>query len=68
MKLSDILLLGLTISLLVIGIDQSIILGLSQAYWAFMLALIPFFIYAYRKIVSPERPDEKPSSPKKRRS
>ncbi len=45
MKLGHILLLGLTLAFLIIGVDQSIKLGFSQAYWAFMIALVTFFAY-----------------------
>ena len=49
MKLADVLLLGLTIMFLIIGIDQTLILGFNHAYWAFMLALVAFFTLTYRK-------------------
>jgi hypothetical protein len=49
MKLPDILLLGFSVALLIIGIDQTIAYGFQQSYWAFMLALIAFFTYSYRK-------------------
>jgi hypothetical protein len=64
MKLADILLLGLTLAFLIIGIDQSIVLGFSHAYWAFMLALITFFWFTLRKSRKPSAPaprNEKPS-------
>jgi hypothetical protein len=48
-KLPDVLLIGLTIMFLIIGLDQTLVLGFEKGYWAFMLALIPFFIHSYRK-------------------
>jgi hypothetical protein len=49
MKLPDVLLLGLTILFLIIGVDQMIVLGFREGYWAFMLALITFFAFNLRK-------------------
>jgi hypothetical protein len=49
MKLLDILLIGLSIAFMVIGVDQSIAYGFQQSYWAFMLALLPFFVLSYRR-------------------
>jgi hypothetical protein len=49
MKLPDVLLLGLTVMFLIIGLDQTIVLGFARGYWAFMLALVPFFVFNYRK-------------------
>lgn len=49
MKLVDIILLSLAVVFLIIGIDQTIVLGFSKAYWAIMLALIFFFVYNLRK-------------------
>ena len=59
MKLADILLLGLSIAFLIIGIDQTIVLGFSHAYWAFMIALIAFFLFTFRKSRKPPEPDLK---------
>lgn len=73
MKLQDILLLGLSIAFIIIGIDQTIVLGFGQAYWAFMIALAVFFIYTFRKsrAKQPENPvppvAEKPLKPRKKR-
>jgi hypothetical protein len=49
MKLTEILLLGVSGALLIIGIDQTIAYGFKYSYWAFMLALIPFFIFNFRR-------------------
>jgi hypothetical protein len=49
MKLIDVLLLGATLLFLVIGIDQSIVLGFTHGYWAFMLALAAIFFFNYRR-------------------
>lgn len=34
---------------LIIGTDQMLVLGFEQGYWAFMLALICFFVFTFRK-------------------
>jgi hypothetical protein len=49
MKLPDIVLLSLAVVFLIIGIDQIITLGLGNAYWAMMLALVFFFVYNLRR-------------------
>lgn len=75
MKLLDILLLGLSAAFIIIGIDQLIVLGFSQAYWAFMVALVPFFIYGLRrsknqepgKRADPETRSKKPPAKAKKR-
>jgi hypothetical protein len=52
MKLTDILLLGLALAFIVIGVDQTLKLGFANAYWSFMVALVPFFVYTLRKAKS----------------
>lgn len=49
MKLVDVFLVGLTIMFLIIGTDQTLKLGFQNSYWAFMLALVTFFAFNYRK-------------------
>jgi predicted benzoate:H+ symporter BenE len=49
MKLPDIILLSLAVVFLIVGIDQIITLGLGNAYWAMMLALVFFFVYNLRR-------------------
>ena len=65
MKLLDILLLGLSAAFIIIGIDQLIVLGFMHAYWAFMVALVPFFLYGLRRSRNREsnkEPDSKPAT------
>jgi hypothetical protein len=66
MKLADVLLLGLTIMFLIVGIDQTVVLGFSKGYWAFMMALISFFIYNYRKSRKQGPEGEPPSKSNKK--
>jgi hypothetical protein len=49
MKLLDILLIGFTIMFLIIGLDQTLVLGFKNGYWAFMAASVTFFAFTYRK-------------------
>jgi hypothetical protein len=49
MKLGDVLLLSFAIAFLIIGIHQTIVLGLEKAYWVLMVALILYFAYNLRK-------------------
>ena len=67
MKLVDVLLLGLTIMFLIIGLDQAIVLGFNHGYWAFMIALVTFFLFGYRKAgkIAPSESRNEPKSAKK---
>ncbi|MEP0937773.1 MAG: hypothetical protein ABJH00_09540 [Cyclobacteriaceae bacterium] len=49
MKLLDILLFTLAIAFFVIGIYESMVLGIAQAYSIFMVSIVLLFIYGYRK-------------------
>jgi hypothetical protein len=49
MKLPDVILLACAVVFLIIGMDQIVVLGFGQAYWAIMLALMLFFVYTLRK-------------------
>jgi hypothetical protein len=49
MKLADILILSIAIVFLIIGIDQVMKNGIADAYWAFMLALVLFFVFNLRR-------------------
>lgn len=62
MKLADILLLGLTLAFLIIGVDQTIVLGFSEGYWAFMLSLVLFFVYNFRKNKKMAAKDDTPAA------
>jgi len=49
MKLIDVLVLSLAVAFLIIGIHQTMTLGIGKAYWAVMLSLILYFVYILRK-------------------
>ncbi|MCD9016982.1 hypothetical protein [Parachryseolinea silvisoli] len=49
MKLLDIILLSLAVAFLIIGIHQTMTLGIGQAYWALMLTSVLFFVIVLRK-------------------
>ena len=49
MKLIDILILSTSVAFLIIGIDQIMKVGFTDAYWAIMLALILFFVFNLRR-------------------
>lgn len=49
MKLIDVLVLSLAVAFLIIGIHQTMTLGIGNAYWAVMLSLILYFVYILRK-------------------
>jgi hypothetical protein len=49
MKLIDVLVLSLAVAFLIIGIHQTMTLGIGKAYWAVMLSLVLYFVYILRK-------------------
>jgi hypothetical protein len=49
MSLVSIILLSLSIVFLVIGVYESVKLGIGQGYWSLMLGVAFFFLYTYRK-------------------
>jgi hypothetical protein len=49
MKLVDVLLLFGSIAFLIIGVDQIMKVGFTNAYWAIMVALILFFVFNLRR-------------------
>jgi len=49
MKLSDILLLSLGATFIIIGIAEMMTRGIENGYWAVMLSVVFFFLYIYRK-------------------
>ena len=49
MKLPDVLILSVAVVFAIIGIHQTIVLGIDKAYWALMVALILYFVYNLRK-------------------
>lgn len=49
MKLPDVLILSVAVVFAIIGIHQTVVLGIDKAYWALMLALILYFVYNLRK-------------------
>lgn len=49
MKLLDYILFSLAVAFLVIGIYETMVLGIGRAYGIFMLSLGLLFVYSYRK-------------------
>jgi hypothetical protein len=49
MKLAEIIILSLAVVFLIIGIDQTIVLGFGSGYWAIMFSLILFFVFNLRR-------------------
>jgi hypothetical protein len=67
MKLIDVMLVGFTIMFLIIGLDHTIVSGLESGYGFFMLALVPFFVFNYRRAKrnGPLPPGQPPKSSRK---
>jgi hypothetical protein len=49
MKLIDILILSVAAFFVIIAIYEIITVGIGQAYWLVMMAVMLFFVYTYRK-------------------
>jgi hypothetical protein len=49
MKLKDVLILSVAVVFAIIGIHQTMVIGIQHSYWALMLALILYFVYNLRK-------------------
>jgi hypothetical protein len=49
MKLTDVILLSLSVAFLIIGVHQIRMVGFGNAYWAVMLALLFFFLYNLKR-------------------
>jgi hypothetical protein len=49
MKLLDALILSLAAFFVIIGIYEIMTVGVGQAYWLVMIAMILFFVQVYRK-------------------
>lgn len=49
MKLADVIILSLSIAFSIIGVHQVMRVGIGNAYWALMLALVFFFLYNLRR-------------------
>ena len=70
MKLADILPFTLGLGTFVIGIHQSMVHGIAESYWIFMLSLGLLFLYSYRKGKNnedQEDPVKQPSKKKKKK-
>jgi len=49
MKLWDIIILTLAAFFVIIAIYEIMVVGIGQAYWLVMMAVMLFFLYTYRK-------------------
>ena len=49
MKLVDTIILSLTVVIFVIGVHQTITVGLMYSYWIFMFSIVLLLIFKYRK-------------------
>jgi hypothetical protein len=49
MKLTDVLLLSLSVAFLIIGIHQIMTVGFASSYWLIMLSCALLFAYSYRR-------------------
>ncbi|WP_075348918.1 hypothetical protein [Algoriphagus marinus] len=65
MKLTDAIILSLSLALIIIGVHQSLTVGIEASYAIFMFAVALLFWFQYRKMKVPQEP---PSDKKKAKS
>jgi len=68
MKLLDTILLSLAAGFFIIGVHQLITLGLTQAYWIFMLSTVLLIWYQIRKKSQKEHLQNLNNNPKSKKS
>lgn len=49
MKLFDVIIFSLAVGLFIIGVHQTMVLGISYSYWIFMFMISLLFLYRLRK-------------------
>lgn len=49
MKLSEVIILSLTVVFIFIGLYESIRFGIGTGYWAIMVAILLLFVFSYRR-------------------
>ncbi len=64
MKLLDTIIISLAVVFIIIGIYEVMSVGLGQAYWALMLAIVLYFVYDYRKNISNKKKNDLPQKKK----
>lgn len=67
MKLTDVILLSLSVAFIIMGIHQNMTVGFGSAYWLIMLSCLFLFIYLFRKNSGAQK-KEIPTSTKKKKS
>lgn len=69
MKLADILLISFTLAMIIIGIHQSLTIGVEGSYPIFMISAALLFWFQYRRIKRPVVPEgpKKSNKPSKKR-
>ena len=66
MKLGDVLILSLGLALIIIGVHQSMTVGIGSSYAIFMFAVGLLFWFQLRRTkTNPEQPNSKPTPKKK---
>jgi 4-hydroxybenzoate polyprenyltransferase len=69
LKLADALILSLSLALIIIGVHQSLTVGIESSYAIFMFAVALLFWFQYRRIKKPQNPpaeNKKAKAAKKR--
>ena len=64
MKLLDTIIISLAVVFIIIGIYEVMSVGLGQAYWALMLAIVLYFVYDYRKNITNKKKNDLPAKKK----
>ncbi|GAB2475311.1 hypothetical protein [Algoriphagus taiwanensis] len=69
MKLGDVLILSFSLALIIIGIHQTVTVGITGSYAIFMMAVGLLFWFQLRRNQNPpdSQPDSRPEKKKKKR-
>lgn len=62
MRLLDVVIFSLCVVLFIIGVWETITLGLGSSYWLFMFSVGLLFLYQLRKMKQPKNTEDPPPS------
>jgi len=66
MGLTNTLIIAFALVFLIVGLHQSIINGLKESYWIFMLCISMLFLYKYRTMKASEQQEQQPQKGRKK--
>ena len=64
MSLTNTLIIAFAIVFLIIGLHQSLLIGIQDSYWIFMLCISMLFLYKYRTMKAADQEQQAPPQKK----